>query len=363
MGLYDCRECGFPGILRTVSVWNSNGTITSRSTRLEFRNIFIEADFLNEFIARLEERLGVPLGHVVYEAQRNASVEFSSEIYRRAPAFTLRIPGVKRALMTLACHIAIVFGISYAKLVEFRSGEVGEALIRNPYNRDLMAAIIVGAIEALYGKPFGYTWRDAPNGEVIHVEPESSRPEVAVRLGVKVAPVKPGHSDIATCPVCGYPQAYRDLEWRKKEGTIMDVRRGVRMVYIDAYTPMVVIRELVLELGDEVNELVVEAHKASCKLHLRKGFLPPGAEEVPDREALYREALDTIIIRGQGNPVEHDFEGDVFRVTVENSFCEQLLAGWLSALYELAEGGEARAAWEYLDPSTIRYTISPAPGK
>lgn len=362
MGLYDCGECGFPGILRAVSQWNSNGTITGRSTRLELRSIFIEADFLNEFIARLEERLGIPLGHVVYEAQRNASVEIISGILGRAPAFITRIPGAKRAVVSQFCRMSSTFGMSYAKVVKYRSGKVGEALIRNPFNRDLMAAIIVGAFEALEDQPFSHTWRDAPNGDIIHIEPESSRPEIAVRLGVNVAPVKPGHSDVAACPFCGYPQAYRDLEWSKKEGTIMDLRRGVRMVYLDAYTPMVVIRELVRELGDEVNQLVVEAHKAFCLTHLRKEFLPSGAEEVSDRDRFCREALDAVIIRAQGNPVEHGFEGDVFRVTVENSFSEHLLAGWFAALYELIEGKEARASWEYLDLSTIRYTISPAPG-
>ncbi len=365
MGFYDCRECGFPGLLRALSEWNSNGTITSRSTRLEFRNIFIEADFLNGFIAHLEERLDIPLGHVVYEAQRNASVEFTSVFLGRMPVFITRIPGFKRALLTFACRTAIVFGIAYAKvvMVKYRSGKVGEALIRKPFNRDMIAAIVVGAIEALEDQPFGHTWRDAPNGEIIHIEPETSRPDIAVRLGVNLAPVKPGHNDIATCPRCGFPRAYRDLEWRRKEGIIMDVRRGVRMIYIDAYTPMVVIRELVRELGDEVNELVVEAHKAFCLPHLRKEFLRGGGAELPDRDRFCREALDAIIIRAQGNPVEYGFEGDVFRVTVENSFCEHLLAGWLAALYELAEGRKARAAWEYLDLSTIRYTISPAPRK
>jgi hypothetical protein len=360
VGITKCGECGFSRLVWLITRWRDNGTATGISKTLELRSLIIEADFLDEFMASIEERLGVPIGHIVYEAQRNASVDVINGILGRFPAFITRIPGVKRVVVTVFCRMAVVFGMSYAKVVTYKSGVEGEALIRNPFNRELMAAIIVGAFEALEKKPYQHAWRAAKNGEIIHIEPEPSRPEIAQRLALDVAPIKKGHSDIPVCSLCGTPLAYRDLEWRKKEGIVMDTRRGVRMVFIDAYTPEIVVRELASELGDEVIDMVVDAHKAFCLHYLREEFLPCGSVAGAARDALYRDVLDNIIIRGHGNPVQHSFEGETFSVTVENPFSEHFLAAYFSALYELAEGREAQVTWEQLDPSTIRFAVTGA---
>ncbi len=358
MGITKCGECGYPRLVWGITRWRDNGTATGISKIHRTAQHNHRGGFLNEFMARIEEQLGIPIGHIVYEAQRNASLDVINGILGRFPAFITRIPGVKRAVVTVFCRMAIVFGMSYAKVVTYKSGTEGEALIRNPFNQELMAAIIVGAFEALEKKPYKYCWKPAKRGEIIHIEPEPSRPEIAQRLALDVAPIKKGHSDIPVCSRCGTPLAYRDLEWRKKEGIVMDTRRGVRMVFIDAYTPEIVVRELASELGDEIIDMVVDAHKAFCLHHLREEFLPSGSVAGAARDALYRDVLNNVAIRSHGNPVAYGFEGETFSVTVENSFSEHFLAAYFCALYELAEGVEARVTWEQLDPSTIRFSIT-----
>jgi hypothetical protein len=355
-----CKVCGYPRDLTLITEWKESGTILDKKNRLGFRSIIIEADFLSEFTASIEEQLGVPIQHIVYEAQRNSSIEVINSILGRGPAFVTRIPGVKRLVVSLFCRLSVFLGMSYAKVVSYQPGVKGEAVVRNPFHGEMMAAIIVGAFEALEKKPFSHTWKKMGGDDVIIIEPEPSRPEIAQRLTFTIAPPKPGHCTTDLCSRCGMPLAYRDLQWRPDEGIIMDTRRGVRMMLLDIYAPMVVVRELASELGDEVYPMVVQAHKAFSLRHLREEFLPSGKAEDLDAEGLYGEVFKAIILRGQGNPVDHSMEGGRLTVTVENPFNEHLLAGYLSALYELVEGRESAVVWEQLDPSTIRFTVSPA---
>ncbi len=355
-----CKVCGYPKDLALVAEWNENGTVLDRNNRLGFRSIIIEADFLTEFTESIEKQLGVPIQHIVYEAQRNSSIEVINSILGRGPAFVTSIPGVKRLVVSLFCRLSVFFGMAYAKVVSYQQGVKGEEIVRNPFHGDMMAAIIVGAFEALEKKPFSHTWKKMGGDDVISIEPEPSRPEIAQRLTFNIAPPKPGHCTTDRCSRCGMPLAYRDLQWRQDEGIIMDTRRGVRMVMLDIYTPMVVVRELASELGDEIYPMVVQAHKTFSLRHLREEFLPSGKAEDLDAEVLYGEVFNAIILRGQGNPVDHSMEDGRFTVTVENPFNEHLLAGYLSALYELTEGRESKVDWEQLDPSTFRFTVTPA---
>ncbi len=360
MSITKCGECGFPRILWGICKWQENGTIIGRFTKFDLRAVVLEADILNDFIARIEEKLGVPIGHIVYETQRNASQDVIGTILGIAPRFVYSIPGVKRVVASVFCEMSIIFGMSYARVVKYYKNTIGESLVRNPFNRDLIAAIIVGAFEALMQVPYKYEWKMTPKGEVIHIEPEPSRPEIAERLAVTLTPVKPGHSDIPVCPKCHEPLAFRDFKWDRQQGIVMDTRRGVRMAFLDAYTPRIVIREMEKELGEEVGDMVVEAHKEFCLRHLRDEFLPSGDMAGVDRDRLLRSVMDAVIVRGLGNPVEYSLEGGVLSVKFENCFSDHLMAGFFWALFEIVESRGGKVSWESIDPCTVRFEASPA---
>ncbi len=69
--------------------------------------------------------------------------------------------------------------------------------------------------------------------------------------------------------------------------------------------------------------------------------------------------LDTIALRGQGNPVDYDASDGNLSVVIENPFDEHCLAGMLSAMFMLGEGRPAVVDWKELDPSTLMFTLSP----
>ncbi len=373
MKIKRCRKCGFSLALARVIRINDNGTITGRFDD-HFRLSLIEADFLTEIFRRIENELGLLIMHLVFEAQRNSSTEVINVFLKGARTSVRWTTFGKKFVVNMFCRLAVWSGQGYAETVTYKSGKLGEAIVRNPFNRELMAAVIVGAFESLERRPFSHTWKKLGEDDLISIHPEPSRPEIAERMTFKTNPMKPGWRSYSRCSKCGTPLEL-DFEWRENEGIIMDKRLGVRMVFIDSYVPNVVFRELARELGDAIYPVIIDAQRDLSLCRLREEFLPGGGAGAKkaandaqgkettgalDKEAFYLSVLDTLALRGQGNPVEHSFKEESLRVIIENPFNPHLLAGHLSGMYELGEGRPATVAWKDMDPSTLEFTLIPA---
>ncbi len=358
MRIKKCRICGFPYWLARSLVWNDNGTITSKN-RPDFRTLIIEADHLSRIFRKIEEVLGVSIQHIVFEAQRNAAKDVIDGNIDRMRWAIRHVPGVRRLIITYFNRMASWTGQGYAKTIDFGKDGSGAAIIRNPFNRELMSAVVVGALESLGEQPYGCRWEKRGQDDVIVVEPSGERPEIAERLTYTVPRSKPGGRHYQPCPTCGVPVLLKDMEWREDEGLMFDARSGVRMVILEIYTTGVVLRELARELGDDIYPVIIAAQREFSLEHIQREFLSaPGPSGEPDKESLYGDVLDSIALRGQGNPVSREVDGDGLTIVVDNPFDEHLLAGHLSALYELAEGGEPQVSWESNGASSVTYTLT-----
>ncbi len=358
MKIKTCKKCGFSWVLSKIVRFRDNGTIIQIFTS-GFRLVLIEANFLTEIFRRIEEELGLPIMHIVFEAQRIASIDTINNVLR-GPMNMVRWTSIgKKTTVNIFCRLAVWSGQSYAKTILYKPGKLGEAVVLNPFNRELMASIIVGAFESLERKPFGHTWKTVDGNDVICIQPEPSRSEIAERLARTYRPLKKGNRSYPRCPRCGVPQML-NLEWFPDEGRIMDTRRYVRMAFLDAYTAGVVFRELAKELGDEVYTIIIDAQRAFSLRHLREEFLAGGdVGEMVDKDTFYISVLDTMAMRGQGNPVDYDTSDGSLSVVIENPFEEHCLAGMLSAMFMLGEGRPAAVTWQELDPSTLKFTLTP----
>lgn len=358
MRIKRCSDCGFAYWLSKSLIWNDDGTITSRY-QSNFRTLIIEADYLSSIFSKIEDSLGAPIGHIVFEAQRNAAKEVLDITLRKWRWFIRHVPGLKRLAIVYMDRLALWTGQAYAKSINNESSGAGEAIIRNPFNRDLMSAVVVGALESLHETPFEYHWKKVGGDDVIRVEPTGERPEISERLSFTTPPAKPGNRRYERCPRCGVPVLLRGLEWREKEGTIIDTRRNVRVVVLEIYTTTVVLRELARELGEEIYPIIVDAQREFSLEHIRREYAPLMKAGVDiDKDRIYEEVLDTIALYGQGNPVSCVPDGDRLTVVVENPFSEHILAGHLSALYEVAEGKAPKVAWKSSDQSTVVFELT-----
>ncbi len=358
MKIRKCGKCGFAAVYSKLIRWRPDGTICIRLNP-SFRVLLLEADSLPRIMTNIEQELGVSLRHLFFEAERNVATRVIQSNLIGPAKLVRHLPGGKRFMVKAFCLVAVGTGMGYAEAIGYKAGDYGEAIIRNPFDRELMAAVICGSFECLERQPFGYTWKSVNGDDVIRIEPAEAKPEIAARLDFSLQPIKQGRHEFERCPRCKTPVELGSLEWRENDGLIIDTERNMRMVFLDAYTPNVVIRELARELGDDIYPLVIDAQRSVSLRTLSEGYLASGCNgSAVDKEGLCNSLLGSIAARGQGNPVECSVSGGTWRVTVENPFNGHLLAGHLQAVHQFVEGRKPEVGWEQPDPSTIVYTLS-----
>ncbi|MBC7253603.1 MAG: hypothetical protein H5T72_06525 [Actinobacteria bacterium] len=353
-----CSICGVPRIIGRLNAWMPNGTVVNLSNR-RYRQIFYEADLLPEIRRRISEGLGFPVNRIFYEAERNSVREVVEGLLNNpARMVFLRVLPLKRGAVHFFHQLAALTGTAHSRTLRYRPGRFGEAYIRNPWDLDLMAAVVVGAFEALEKKPYRAFWKKEGEGYILRVEATESKPEIADRLQVDYPPLKDGHFRHHLCPRCGVPLQLRHLEWREGEGVIVDRRRNTRMINWEAHSVRMVIRELVRELGEEVVPIIVDAERDRTLRMLRDlGLLGLPDEE---RGRLLQEMLSQLPVYGYGLASEVEYtSGGILRVWVDNPYEELLMAGRLGAFYEAVEGRRARIDWSQAGPSTVSYILSP----
>ncbi|RJP26786.1 MAG: hypothetical protein C4536_15190 [Actinobacteria bacterium] len=352
-----CRVCGVPKIVSRLNRWMPNGTIVSRGDS-RIRQAFFEADLLPEIRRRISEGLGFPVNRIFYEAERNtARIVIAALLKSQAIRATLHIPPLKQGAVRFFNNMAWMTGTASSRTVEYRAGKYGVARIRNPWDLDLMAAVVVGTFEALEGKPLRSFWKKEDGEYLLRVEVTESKPELSARLEVEYPPVKDGDYRHHRCPRCGIPLDIRHLEWKEEEGIIVDRRRGIRMINFEGLTLHRVARELVRELGDVVVPIIVDAEREYTKKMLDDLGITGSSDET--RGDLLQEMLSMLPLYGQGLATDFEFtSGGVLRVWVDNPYSDLFMAGRLAAFYEAMEGKRARVDWSEAGPSSVSYLLA-----
>ncbi len=357
-----CRKCGFHYIMAKLFSWNDNGTITMRNFP-DMRTVIIESDFIDELFSRVEAQMGVSLRHIVFEAQVNASIravdtQLSRPLFRQG-----RRGSFKHIGAWVNSRIPIWSGMGYTRTVLYEPGKRYEAVVANPFSKELLGAIILGSFISLEKRPFTHSWRKVDGHEILVLEAAESRPEVSERLDIGFPPAKPGNLQLERCRACGTPAALSYLRWNEDQGIIIDSRRGVRVTFLDGYVPTLVIRELAEEIGEELlHPLVMEAEKDYTKAHVRSLGIADTAPRFyswEERNAVYRQVMEMLPLWGQGNPVDFQHGNGWLRVTVENPYNDLLLAGRMAGVFEMVEGLEAEVSWERPDEATLTCSVAP----
>lgn len=352
-----CKVCGVPRMVSRMNRWMSNGTIVSRGDP-RIRQVFCEADLLPELRRRISEGLGFPVNRIFYEAQRNAArIVIAALLQSQIVRTTLLIPPFKRGVIHFFHNMSWMTGTVSSHTVEYRAGKYGVARMRNPWDLDLMAAVVVGAFEALEGKPLRSFWKEEDGDYLLRVEVTESKPELSERLEVEYPELEEGDYRHHRCPRCKVPLDIRHMEWREDEGLIIDKRRGIRMLNWEGFTLSLVARELVRELGEAVIPIIVDAERDYTNKMLDDLGLTGPSDET--RGDLLQEMLSLLPLYGQGLATDVEFtSGGVLRVWVDNPYSDIFMAGRLAAFYEAMEGKRARVDWSETGPSSVSYLLA-----
>jgi len=363
--LMRCRECGFPRIVSFFIKWNDNGTIT-QMMRHDFRVVVLHFGFLDNLFSNIEAKLGISIEHIAFEAQRNASRATFQAFYDKLPGVNLatKLSLVKRLGVEGFNRVGVVTGQCHSQTVEYKPGQYGIARIRNPFNFGLMAANVVGAFETLEGVPFNHTWQEESSDTyLIRVEPTGEKPEIAERMSFDFEPILPGHLVRDRCPRCKVPRELSShLKWMENDGIILDTRTGSRVVMLDGYMVKTVFREMVQELGEEVNDLLVDAQREWTVDHVGQlGLMEGNGAATPEElEKAYREYLQNMSLYGIGNPVTFEMDGTSVKVKVENPYEAHIIGGTLQGLREALEKSKSQVTWEDAGRGAVIYSVTQA---
>jgi hypothetical protein len=123
-----------------------------------------------------------------------------------------------------------------------------------------------------------------------------------------------------------------------------------------------VFREMAKELGEEVNDLVVDAQRDWTVHHVEQLGLRLGDEPLSDDqlERAYRAYLAELSVYGQGNPVDLERLEPGIMVRVRNPYEKHILAGTLQGLFEALEKTGSVVEYEETMPGEVLYTLIPS---
>lgn len=355
MSPIDCPGCRLPRLFRWYLKWDTNGTIVIRLDARQ-RVALVESALLNDVYGRIEDMMGFPIGRIVFEAERAAAKATIDALVPRKPDCLVRNRLVMHPVSRFFQLVARIAGLGDFKTVFYHTYGGSLAKARNPVNRDILAAMVVGAFESAEGVVYDHTWVELGESLYFLIMPSGQKPDIAGRMAPEILKPLPGYRKLELCPRCGLPMELNHLRWQYEDALITDTRRNVRMSFIDGYAFSSVFRELIAELGDDIVPVIVEASREYARRSIDETGL---LDKTLEREETYGLFLDLLPLHGHGNPVAHELSEQALTVTIENPYSVHLLAGQLLAIFEALEKRQGSAAIDEFAPQKVRITVTP----
>jgi hypothetical protein len=355
MGIMDCPACGKPRLFSRVIGWGDNGTIVSKF-RPAFRLVLVESALLEDIYQRIENMLGISIREIVFEAERAASI---ATIDSLMPDWIIRWLMRNRIAMHPTSwgmqELARIAGLGDVHTVFYHVYRGAMSRVRNVYNRELFAAMVVGAFERVEGVIYDHVWIEMGEELFLLINHTTGKPEMSARMQPRLITPLPGQRRMDRCRQCGFPRDLDHLRWDTPNAIITDERRGVRMSFVDSYAFSMVFQELIDEFGEEIVPVIVAAASEYTRSLVEETGILAGGKE---REEVYREFLELLPLHGKGNPVQSDLTGDAIVVTIENPYSTYLLSGELLAIYEAVEAHPGTIDI-YDEAQRVKITITP----
>jgi hypothetical protein len=252
--------------------------------------------------------------------------------------------------MKAMVEVGVGLGQGFTEILERRKGEQVRFRVRHPYCVPLLVGDLWGMFEALNNVTAEATWVE--EGDSVTVTLEKVRDgivwEEPHKLALKKMPTLPGEVNYDCCPLCDIPREFtRAIEWDLERGIVTNRATGRREVTIIVEAINAIIRELTVEAGEAVPQMLCEIEQDYVV-----GVL--GDVTVPGTISDYRMLLGEMRALGMGNPVEVLKEADLLTVRIETPFCEPLLAGKVAGYYQVLEGALPQVSWT---PGEAGYTV------
>ena len=343
MGLEKCGRCTAPIYVRAAAVWNEDGTITGRFAG-RTRVVQLYADEINHILDGISQRIGLDITPIVVEGERKAGIRFTGSIlsrWRGLVGAIVRCRLFSRFVFSFVARGARNAGLGNCRLAGYRHLRELIVEFEDPFCIPILAGDILGAFEAMCGKSAKVSWEGDKHRARITVRADGGEYRSgADRLEPRLPVTVPGKVCFERCPRCRIPlEVTRRYSFDLKRGIATEVESGRRIVTVMIDSLNAVFKELACELGEDLEQMIVDLEAEYSCLNLPKPEGLQGLDAV-------RLLLGDLTIKGMGNPVSvtWDDQGSL-TVNIDNPFNEEMLAGRVLGCYRLICGEESGITW------------------
>ncbi len=358
-----CAYCGLPSLVGQAHRWEPNGVITLTNSPHN-RVIFFECEAIDGIFRGIESLVGVPIEHIVIESRARETKRYIERIY---PPEVMHVGDVIhdygseeweklkatiRAVGQNIIDIGRVYGYGYTRQSElWETGDPYPWRVQtttDPYSIIFSAADNLGSIEVIEGREMWVRYQEIErNTYRIEVFPGEHPVELKERLKARRYPFKAGDIEYDPCPECGIPLEVSQRIWDPEGGVIKDQDTGRRMALFGPLSVDAIFDDLALELGEAIQETVIEA--------MRRYIRMAWAVEEWRRDAETFRRM--IAVRGMGNLARFDGDRSHLTVTVENAAMHLPMVGAIQALVEMAyRVDRSTVEWEMAEDGDLTVT-------
>lgn len=361
-----CEKCGVPRLVGWELDWSNNGVINSKSSPGS-RWVFFESGSFDPIFAHIEELIGLPIKNIIMESRSNEARKYMARLFPADVREAFASWGAREEMTaeksdavfkkTRNASIAVYDVARIYGYAAIEPGELWDAKAdfpwrtnysSNPYSESLYLAEGLGSCEAFEDRDM---WVDfSIEGNTYHVRYFPSEHPLELKGMPKRTryDFKDGAIEYERCPGCGVPAEITRYTWDLEKGCIKNPDTGRRMAIFGTRALDAVLFALADELGEEINDTIIEAQRAFTKSDW-------------SNENWRRQGADfkrIIALRGMGDLAV--FEGDRTRLTLRigNSCLQPLIVGNIQALVELAYGVErSTVSWEVHEDGDLELTV------
>lgn len=355
-----CSECGFPVKFVRFFDWRSDGTIVGTDrVRMQSQITFLESSEMESLFDDLAGVMGIPIDHILIEAEKNVGKAFYASTPLRYLKYAPRNRYVRPAWVAKA-SVRVVrtdvagLGSGIISADSYRGGTSMVIRFKNPCFIPRLVGTSLGiyeSIEGIHGADYQYGLEDGDL--VIWMRHPSKKKELLSETRLYLDEIKPfeGLLSYDRCPTCQTPLiASGALNFDIERGIISNKITGKREFVGNVQSVNAMLRELEVELGEEVQGIIYDLQKKIARERVKR-------EHAARQIEFWEGCLTEFALRGLGFPVRFENRGDSVLVETRNAYNQTLYAARIATAFEVNTGLDSEIEWETREPDHGIYMI------
>lgn len=265
-----CSECGMPRGVGKSNIWKPSGAIVSKY-EAGLRGIFFDTQEIENLFASLSEEIGYDVTRMVIEGKRKDSKHYTSGLLNSIRESGAEPPGPEEFFRIMAANYSIP-GFGKVNILDYRENESIILEMVDVYNKAMAQGQAAGVFEGVVNRRGEVVWEGGErSGRVtitaVEGEPElEKRIESEVELCVELS--ESGNREYELCTRCSAPlELSQEFDWDVEKALITEGRSGMRFIFDNTRGMAAVMRVLVEELGEDVEQLLVDISRAYARAY------------------------------------------------------------------------------------------------